>query len=276
MKLKIYLDTLFVIHFCINGFVLFLGKRFLHKSVGILRLAAAAAISAGMSCLVVVLVSGGQRAIALFLYIAVSLLVIHMAYQTKTFVKTLWCFLVVHAILLLVGGSIMMLWQNVFSGTKTLHLDNLVLLFLLALVVLYLLKTKVYDWQETGNYMVEISIVYREHIWNLTGFYDSGNHLRDPVSADAVCILDYEVVKNVIPENVFQAESGMPVEVRMIPCHTIGKHTLLPAIYIDTLLIGKGKHIQGYSHVLCALYQGTLMQDGEVQMILHNSFQKQF
>lgn len=276
MKLKIYLDTLFVIHFCINGFVLYLGKRFLHISVGILRLVAAAAVSALMSCLIVVLVAGGHRTIALFLYIAVSLLVIHMVYQTKTFVRTLWCFFVVHGILLLVGGCIMMLWQNVFSGTKTLHLDNLILLFLMALVIMYLLKTKVYDWQETGNHTVEISIVYQGHIWNLTGFYDSGNHLRDPVNADAVCILDYEVVKNVIPENVLLAEGEIPAYVRMIPCHSIGKHTLLPAIYVDTLLIGKGKHIQEYSHVLCALYRGTLMQGDEVQMILHNSFQKQF
>lgn len=276
MKLKIYLDTLFVIHFCINGFVLYLGKRFLHKSVGIFRLAAAAVVSALMSCMVVVLVSGGRRAVALFFYITVSLLVIHFAYRTKTFVSTLWCFLVIHAILLLVGGCVTVLWQNIFSGTKMLHLDNLVLFFLLALIVLYLLKTKVYDWQETGNHTVEISIVYQGHIWNLTGFYDSGNHLRDPVNADAVCILDYEVVRNVIPENVFLAEGEIPAQVRMIPCHSIGKHTLLPAIYIDTLLIGKGKHIRGYSHVLCALYRGTLMQNGEVQMILHNSFQKQF
>ncbi len=276
MKLKVYLDTLFVIHFCINGFVLYLGKRFLHITVGVLRLAAGAAASAAMSCLVVVFVAGGHQYVALGIYFIASLLIVYLVYQTKTFARTIWSFFVLQGILLLTGGCMMVLWQNVFSGTRVLHLDNLVLFFLLTLIVLYLLKTKVYDWQETGNHIVDISIAYQGNVWSLTGFYDSGNHLRDPVNADAVCILDYDVVKTVIPENVFQAEGEIPVQVRMIPCHTIGKHALLPAIYIDTLLIGKGKHIQGYSHVLCALYRGTLMQDSKVQMILHNSFQKQF
>jgi stage II sporulation protein GA (sporulation sigma-E factor processing peptidase) len=178
-------------------------------------------------------------------------------------------------------------FASLTAGMK--HINNISILWLLMGVIIviglgkwgqkYLVNRII---PQLLNYMVEIK--FNGHQCSGSGFLDTGNMLRDPLTNRPVLIAEYAWLKNFLPLDLieffetgsseteilsFAANSTWADRVRVIPFSSIGRHNgLLLGFRADEINVSLGDRNICHKNLIVAVYRSKLCQDGHYQMLV--------
>jgi len=277
----VYADVVLALNFFLDFFLLWAAGCFLRRETTLPRLLAASALGA--------LYGAGLLLPSLaWLYripavVAISLVLLLAAYSWKGYgaffrllaVFYLIAFAMAGAVLagsrILAGQGIAIGMQETVRGASLLF--GLVMAMILARRGVALIKR---NWQKE-DFRVSLEIWLAGRSCSLNALIDTGNDLREPLSALPVIVADYRAVKALFPERLraawqlyhddaallvqTMAESGDAEgwgrRLRLVPFASIGKkHGLLPGFRPDRLFITQNGQRQTADAYICIAGRG--------------------
>lgn len=244
--MKIYLDKVFFINFAFD-FMLLLGVAILLKRTVSVKRIICGALLGGLSIFLLFIRLNSIQLFILKLLISVAMIIITFSYQNiKYTIKNLE-YLYVMSIFL--GGALYSL-NHMFSvrqeGIIFFHNGlgiNLALSLILAPIILltYLKQLKKLKQKYAYYYQVELSIEGKTI--PITGFLDTGNTLKDPLSNKPIMIVNEKIIKG-------------SSEYKYVPYETISGTSMLKCIQAEEI------NIKGYGskkNVLLGLVENIQM-----------------
>lgn len=253
----IYADVLFLINFCMDLIALWFSGGVLHLPRRRGALILACIIGAIYSVLSAVF--SGNPTLSILIAIGVALLICYVAYGRECRRRV---FFAVAAIFLgvswLLGGMITAFYsllEHFFRDREEIFAvltggeGRLILFFALVLVAVSFVGLFRALLGEHGHRKTaRIRIKTRDRHVTVTGFVDTGNTLREPLSGRACVIVDPCAVAGALPEDVlaFSASGGLDPDclsaeskrrIRLVPAESLGGHSLLVGYLPDRLEI---------------------------------------
>ncbi len=162
----------------------------------------------------------------------------------KEYLKSVLFFLGIN---LVFAGAVFMLWflvypENMYFNSGVVYFDidalTLVLLTVGAYAVIRIIslftKNKMPD-----NLIYTVRIYVSDKEFFCKGFFDSGNSLCDPFSGEGVIIINADVVKEIITEDIFYDFSNAigDIKIKLIPVKSLSGTKLLPSFRVDRIII---------------------------------------
>jgi stage II sporulation protein GA (sporulation sigma-E factor processing peptidase) len=181
---------------------------------------------------------------------------------------------------------------GVVAGNRLAFATSLQSLALLVAIplVLAMLRYVTYRLRESARQaggLYPARLVFAEHVIELVGLVDTGNHLRDPVTRKPVCLVDARVLASVLPDALRQAverdadllaaleqvdDPGWYGRFALVPFRGAGgAQQMAVAVRPDRIEFGRGGTWRPGADCLVALYPGELSSEHEFQAILHTA-----
>lgn len=259
MVITYYADTIFMLNFCVDFFLLFLLRPERSRCYG--RLLAAAAVGAGSALLLLYLFSDTPEGILFFLlrFLSAGTMVL-IGFSVRGLGE------------LLCNTALLYGMSGCFFGINRLVTDAFSMpegatafgLFVSAGVLLC--TRALYSFRRTRNR----TDTKRRRVWLRNGetelteaaFYDSGNHLYEPISGKAVVLLRASVMKRL---------KLNPDMLRIVPYSAVGtKNGMLEAYPLEKLTIENGRKYQTFQHIYAAVAADEIFAQEACGVILHS------
>mgnify|MGYP004503603353 FL=1 len=117
--------------------------------------------------------------------------------------------------------------------------------------------------QQFEVHIVPVTLIHREKVLQVRGYWDSGNQLRDPYNGMPVCILSYRESQKLI-----QADDP----VRLVPYCSLGNPDgMLWVCLIDGIRINCGHRVVERKPAEIGIAENGLLEKKEYDLILHAS-----
>ncbi len=261
MQNVLYIDSIFLINFVMDLYLLTLTAKTLKKPATFLSLLSASFIGAFGYCLVIVFLQISYTYQIVFGMLPITVVMLKVSCSVKGIKELIYGagYLFTYAFCL--GGFLLFL-RNRYSFMER-H-ENSVWLILFAGYVGFRLCmfgiSKVKEKKE--NHFCTVKIKGDEEMLTVYGLIDTGNGLTDPLSGKPVAILEEEIWQKM--QWAKKAD-----KYKVIPFHSIGKeHGILEGYEIEGLQIEYEEEKKELSRVLVAVYKGKLSVKGEYRIIL--------
>lgn len=264
MEYGLYIDIFFLENFMMDYLLLLLVRKVLKSTAAPGNIALGALIGSLLFCIVLVLPLPFPAVKFLLFHIVVNTVMIKCGLKIpwgKELVKALG-FLYICAFLL--GGIMEHLlqyadWMQVGSLFFALAVGS----YYGAGGVLFLLELAI----RKRSCYYKADLYWEGNILTVPAIVDTGNSLRDPVSADPVSIIDSFAAQKLF-------EGRLPEKIRYIPYHSVGKKSgILMAVRLDQICIHEGrnrrKERRWIEQPLVAVSEDELSSDGTYRMLLH-------
>lgn len=261
MYYEVYIDSLFLINFTMNLYVLLLTNRKLGCTATRRRLWLGAAIGAAGYCMVVLIPCYFPIVKNLVLFSAVSILMVKITFRQKG----LRAFLKVCSTMLLYtflfGGCLMFLFRRIpwlkehaFGIWGIMGIGGI-----LYLLVTYLLE-KYFKKKEA---ICDVCLKNNGKILNIKGLVDTGNSLIEPISGKPVSILEREIMEALL-------EGEEPRGFRMVPYRSIGKENgILRAYEIAEIVIESNGIKRSCKNIYIGISEAAVSAGTNYRMIIH-------
>ena len=189
--------------------------------------------------------------------ISILMIIITFGYKDKKYFIT--NIITLYIISFILGG--IMYYLNIeFSykqiGIIFIHKNlsiSFIVLFIISLILIYVyIRNKIKEVKDISCYK-KVDIYYKDKIYHLNGYLDSGNKLYDPYKRRPISIWykkDIEIDKPLY-----------------VPYQTIGKKGVIPCILVDMIIIDKIK----YKNTLIGISKTPFFIEG-MDIILHSSY----
>ncbi len=256
----IYADVLFFINFVIDYLCLYITGKILCARFKLPRMAAAAALGGGYSCLAVYL-DITLWYIALPMHIASALLICAVAFGRKAIWPKTGMFILTCGLLggIMCGAYALMGRSFYIGGGFYMDADPLfVLVFGItasAAALLYLLFCRKKSY---GKY-ADITFTYNGAPFHVRLLCDSGCFLRDSISGDPVIIVAKKALGWKI--NITGADEetlgALGKTSRLIPVHTVSGSNILPAFRPESINLHCDSGVKTLSAVIAIDYSDT-------------------
>jgi len=135
-----------------------------------------------------------------------------------------------------------------------------------------------------GILTFKVEMRFDDHKCSGSGFLDTGNSLRDPLTNRPVLVAEYSLLKDCLPEEFQLAIEGGSSEdevidhltgsrwahrLRLIPFQSIGqKNGILLGIRADEVLVNTGKRCVSHYDLVVALYRDRLSGDDSYRLLI--------
>lgn len=195
-----YIELIYILNFLLDYMILYGTKRLLKINTTIKRLILASLIGSLTTNILFISINS----ISLFIIkVIVSIIMNLVAFKKENLIKnTLYFYL----ISIIIGGSIYLL------DIKTAYLKIIILIVIPPLIIyLYIKENTNYKLNYKDKYIVKITV--ENKVYNLEGFVDTGNHLKDPVTKKSVILVNLELPLNkvlYIPYKALNTEGIIP------------------------------------------------------------------
>lgn len=247
--MTLYIDIYFIINTLLNFIILRITKSVIKSKSSNPRLLLSSIAGALFAILILFpqteFVTGAAGKI-IFSIILTSLS--FKAVSFKDFIKNLAVF---YLISFTIGGCgyslINIINKNSFSTSKLL----LITIFI-SYLILNIASTVYEKYLRYDTLIHKLTIVVNDSKINTDCFYDTGNTLYDPISKLPVIVVDIDVVKNLLPQNIIQDiinsdditsiyfSSYTNIKLKLIPYHTVsGNGFMLGFKPTEILIDGK-------------------------------------
>ncbi|MCM1058341.1 MAG: sigma-E processing peptidase SpoIIGA [Firmicutes bacterium] len=236
MRYELYVDSLFLVNFVMNLYILMLVDRSTFQTAAPLRLLLGAAFGGG--CYLLLFLLNVSVPLKLFLGAAGALGMLPMAFPVRGLRNLLKLMEKMLLFSFCMGGALLFLLRSfpVRGGILTgifgiLGVGGIVFLFLGR-----------FHWaSKKENSLCRVTLVRAEKQVTVSALIDSGNSLTEPISGKPVCVVEEEVFRRLWEEDgeLFRA----------VPYHSIGKKKgilkgyLLPELQVE--LDGMRKVLRG-------------------------------
>lgn len=266
MRYRLYIDSYFFMNFMLDCFALLLTGGVIRVKLTCLRAVLSAALSAFLSCLILVLPLGGAAFKLTVCYGAAGLLTAALAYRMKWGKPLIRATLSLYAVTAALSGF-MAGARNLIEGA-TGHSVSIAAVTGIAaggFILLYELLL----WLRAKSMQKCYCVVLKEdgRTQELTAFLDTGNSLTEPFGGRPVSIVEKEALSFLLPEDYRRAN---PQKSRIIPYHSIGKdHGILKGFEIEELCIRTEKGELRIPNAVLAVSENKISGRESYRMILH-------
>ncbi len=255
MKYELYADVWFLTNFSMDIIALWIAGRMMKQRVRIGRLLLAGFVgTAGAMCLFFFL--SNYTWYRLGVHFLVNPAMVWLCYRGRKWKTFFGQWVLTYLSIVLLGG--VMGW-----GVTNLGLGGNFWLCLVCAAVFLVLAEKVISFfcrqRET---VYELLLVTKEGNIPVTGFFDTGNLLMDPIVGKPVHIVKREIFKGQLEEGKLMA--------RLIPFHSLGKENgMLEAVTIEGMYILKEEQPLYLEKPVLGLAKESLFQDDRYDVILN-------
>jgi stage II sporulation protein GA (sporulation sigma-E factor processing peptidase) len=228
--------------------------------------------------------------------IAVSALMIIIAFTPNKFIEFLRIISIFYFISFAFGGAIFAVYY--LSGRGTI-VGSVFLIYGISLPVIvtgfaisYLLMNCCWNYVQDRlikkRLIYNVSIEVGEKSIETNAILDTGNSLKEPISNLPVIVVEYEVMKDILPnklvdilnskETEFNFEKlstifdspDWKIRIRLIPFSSLGKQNgMMIGIKPDSVRLTTTKYVKEVKDVIIGLYNNKISKDGEYRALLY-------
>ncbi|MBS3977667.1 MAG: sigma-E processing peptidase SpoIIGA [Syntrophomonadaceae bacterium] len=294
----VYLDILFCINFLMDYVILWAAARFGQFRTTFQRLVLASSIGALYS--LSILLPGADYLLTIFVRIIMSIIMVLIAYGRLSLKKTAQALGYFYMVAFVTGGAMLgtiYLFSREIQATPVMsgmfsfsvNIRYTWLLAGLATAVLLGKWGSGYLKRNIFRSLLRLPVIlcFGQVRIPVKALIDTGNNLKDPLTARPVVIVEYELLRPFLPQttrNLYDnklepdvqelikslAESSWAPRVRMIPFSSIGKQKgmLLGLRPDEIIVVAEGKPVR-VREVVLGIYQKRLALDRTYQALLH-------
>lgn len=264
MYYKLYIDSVFILQMTTDLYLLSLAGQIMRRTATRRKIWLGAAVGAGMSCLSLMLpvfTVGGRLLLG---SVPVSMCMMCLTYQIHGVRSLFKASLLMAAAGFFLGGG--MIWilnrlRAVVKGRGGLFLT------LAAGALSYLALKAVLRWlmrrRESSCRTVRVYVPSLGQEIRIKALVDTGNHLTDPISGAPVSVVSRKIARcmaSCLSQEKFHA----------VPYRSVGKESgVLSAYELPEMLIEEAGGALKREHVIVAVCDTGISEDGDYQMILH-------
>lgn len=260
MEVKIYLDSLFLMNYMINLWILQLLKKRFALEIRRIRIYGGACIGAVFYILQFFL-KGNALAIELGTMLLGVLLMIRAVLperKRRFFLPMISCGFFYSFLMAGIVRAVLNKWRVFYEKEATLLWILLFVFFCKELFLWGLEKKK----QKKSRLVYMVDIKSAGTVLSLRGLLDTGNRLTEPLSRRPVCIMEEQLLAQITLEN--------PLFFRAIPYHSVGcEKGILYGVEIPEIQISTEEACYVAKNVICAGVGQKLSVKNAYQMILH-------
>lgn len=261
MYYEIYIDSLFLINFTMNLYVLFLTNRKLGRTATRRRLVCAAALGAAGYCITFLIPCPFVLVKNSLLFLTVSLCMVKMTFRHKGFRAFLKISLTMLMYTFLLGGCLLFFFRRVaFLREHAFGIWGIMGIGGCICMAAAYLSEKYSIRKET---LCEVWIKNNGKTLNVKALIDTGNSLVEPLSGKPVSILEKEVMDTLL-------EGGEPKGFRVVPYRSIGKENgILKAYEISEMVIERNGIKKSCKNIYIGISEAAVSAGSNYRMIIH-------
>lgn len=195
-----YIELIYILNFLLDYMILYGTKRLLKINTNIKRLLLASLIGSLTTNILFININS----ISLFIIkVIVSIIMNLIAFKKENIIKNTIYF---YLISIIIGGTIYLF------DIKVSYLKLIILVLIPPIIIYLFVKEQInYKLNYKDKYIVRITI--EDKVYNLEGFIDTGNHLKDPITKKSVILVNLEIPLNkvlYIPYKALNTEGIIP------------------------------------------------------------------
>lgn len=269
MYYELYIDVLFLENFMMDSFLLLSVMKIEKHTVSHLRVLGAALLGAGLTCVTIIL----NIPVVLkyiFLYLLITFLMVSVGFALKNIILVLKSAVLLYIIAILYGGILNLLRpfvrnMSLFYGTGA-----------IAYLSVNLIWKMIGECRKQQRNVYRVTIFTSKGTFQLRALEDTGNHLTDPVSKEAVSVIDQKTAEMIwgICEDIHNI-SNVDLEIlkeegiRYIVCRTIAGERMMPLKRAEKMIVHQ-KHEQEITAPLIGICKEPVSERQLYQMILNS------
>ncbi|SHJ13852.1 sporulation factor SpoIIGA. Unknown type peptidase. MEROPS family U04 [Geosporobacter subterraneus DSM 17957] len=291
---EVYGEYLFLENLLMNWLILYLTATFSKFKVSKARLVTGAAVGALYAFVVFFpslsfLYSTIMKIIASMLIIIITFI----PYHFKDFLKLLAIF---YLISFMFGGAAFALFYftdfNGLVSNGVFYIANFpIRLLLYSGIVSYILLKFCWEYIQVkisrNKVYISIWITVGDQKSKICALIDTGNSLQEPLSKYPVIIVEYEAIKELLPENIqnfFNQSQEVNLDLlskilqtsdwmnrfRVIPFKSLGKENgMLIGFKPDSVMLEENNEVRSITNIIIGIYTKELSSNGDYRALLH-------
>ena len=248
----IYLDEFFVINFIMDFIVLCITKKICKFAATYLQILLSATFGALWSVIALIVPENIKGAVNICTYILISALMIRICAGKCNFKELIRGTAILFGVTFCMAGSIYMIYYYTYAGywiRMNLLSDTELLMFTaLSVVIVGMIMMRIVY----GESECLVKIIFNDKCFDLKGYIDTGNVLKDPYFKKSVSIVDLESLN-------FGGDS-----IRQLILDDIELNTKVDSMYIYTK-----KKVYAQKNALIGLSTVKLSSDNEFDVLVN-------
>lgn len=230
---------------------------FLKRRKKLRRLLTASMLASVGSLLIHIYISNtGFRTILLHFGLNTGMTIMAFGWKDRRFFLENWLF--IYLVILFLGG--IMEWEETLGIPASFFWAKVIVAaFVLTGVTIYFMQKK--DFMEQ---ILKVDVIHHGRTWELSGYWDSGNLLRDPYNGRPVNILQAKLAGQIFSESSDYR--------RLIPYCSLGNANGLLSVYnAEKMYIYQGKERVTVEPAVFGIAEAGLLEGKEYDVILQAS-----
>lgn len=274
----IYLDEFFVINFIMDFIVLCITKKICKFAATYLQILLSATFGALWSVIALIVPENIKGAVNICTYILISALMIRICAGKCNFKELIRGTAILFGVTFCMAGSIYMIYYYTYAGywiRMNLLSDTELLMFTaLSVVIVGMIIKQIMVRVVYGESECLVKIIFNDKCFDLKGYIDTGNVLKDPYFKKSVSIVDLESlnfggdsIRQLILDDI---ELNTKVKYHMIPYNSLGCESgMLEVITVDSMYIYTKKKVYAQKNALIGLSTVKLSSDNEFDVLVN-------
>lgn len=262
---ELYIDSFFLLNFCMDIMLLMLVKRVLGCTATYRSILLGALFGAVASCFLTV---AARIPVLLRItagYGLVSICMVKLCFRKMNLRMVLKATIELYLGAILMGGFLELLALQIHFFRKS---GFNICMVLAAGLGMYLLVCMIYRGAGDRKHIFTVQLNYLGKSVTLKALYDTGNSLSDPTDGAAVALVEREAVSELL-------KSKRDEDYRVIPYHSVGNpHGILEGYRLTEAVIFGENEKKYVERPLVALTDEKLSSQSAYRMILHSTWIK--
>lgn len=273
-----YADVIFIENLIINYIILYLTKRFSRSNTNNAKLIFSSAL--GALYVILIFFSLPNIIYSLTFKIIISILMVAIAFGFNRFHEFIRVLSIFYLVSFIIGGTAFALIYVVNIDIRQIIIAALFFAILLTYI----------GWGYISKKNIESNILYKLHIEmdnkvrDVTAILDTGNTLHDPISNYPVAIVEYNAVKELLPEklkNVFDSMGNESIfemtkvvdddkwlkRLRLVPFNSIGNDSGILIGFIPDNLVVEG-YRKSQKNAIVGIYFKKLNETSDYEALI--------
>ncbi|MDE4542051.1 MULTISPECIES: sigma-E processing peptidase SpoIIGA [unclassified Thermoanaerobacterium] len=273
-----YADVIFIENLIINYIILYLTKRFSRSNTNNAKLIFSSAL--GALYVILIFFSLPNIIYSLTFKIIISILMVAIAFGFNRFHEFIRVLSIFYLVSFIIGGTAFALIYVVNIDIRQIIIAALFFAILLTYI----------GWGYISKKNIESNILYKLHIEmdnkvrDVKAILDTGNTLHDPISNYPVAIVEYDAVKELLPEklkNVFDSMGNESIfemtkavdddkwlkRLRLVPFNSIGNDSGILIGFIPDNLVVEG-YRKSQKNAIVGIYFKKLNETSDYEALI--------
>lgn len=259
-----------------NFVLLILVGKITRSQYRLIRIAIGSAVGAIGACVLLVIESLSSTIQVFIGLVGIAPTMVAIAFSHRNLCEYRSQLLHLYFIASVIGGSLTCLIynRNILNSRMSSQVDkkaqlSIWMLGIIAVLITAFMPIFIRIMNRMNNHLqtiYQVTIHLENQMVTVRGLFDTGNHLREPISKKPVTIVEYEVINTIMEKRLEEYTT----RIKMIPYRSIGQNQgMLYGMIVDELEVQIGKEVKRHKNVVIGIYHGTLSSKKEYQAILH-------